>query len=427
MVDSAQGETDYTYDANDRLLTETTGGVVTKYTYDNNGNTLSKFTSAVDQALYEWDAQNRLVGAKVTDASSTKNLAYQYDADGIRVSSSVDGDVTRYLIDTVQPYAQVLEEYTRGGVVKVSYVYGNDLISQNRGGAKSFYHVDGLGSTRALTNDNGKVTDRYVYDAFGRMIGQSGNSPNVYLFVGEQRDANVRLDYLRARYLDFSAGRFLNQDRFTGSLHDPFSLHRFAFANANPVNNVDPSGRFTLTELVTVTEIESVLRTVSQVVIGKELFDRIDNTINNFELAAFFFSVGLVFGLSDVLEPGFPYTVETLDHSKEFTLKNESRAQERIADIVFKYNDINLSGVLNFTHLEQSHLNADIRFEGNKAVIPIIQNRAIEITLTLEGIHASTTQVPLEVGADLTLTGKIVPLNIEKKVEINLNLGVGED
>ena len=60
-------------------------------------------------------------------------MSYKYDADGIRVSSTVDGDETRYLIDTVQPYAQVLEEYTPGGVIKVSYVYGNDLISQNRG------------------------------------------------------------------------------------------------------------------------------------------------------------------------------------------------------------------------------------------------------------------------------------------------------
>ena len=133
------------------------------------------------------------------------DIAYQYDADGIRVASIVDGAETRYLIDTVQPYAQVLEEYTPGGVIQVSYVYGNDLISQDRGGAKSYYHVDGLGSTRALTNASGVVTDRYVYDAFGRTIGQVGSTVNVYLFAGEQRDANVGLDYLRARYL--SVGR----------------------------------------------------------------------------------------------------------------------------------------------------------------------------------------------------------------------------
>src|SRR5436305_1522597 len=103
-----------------------------------------------------------------------------------------------------------------GGVILVSYVYGNDLISQNRGGERSFYHVDGLGSTRALTNSSGVVTDRYVYDAFGRTIGQVGTTGNVYLFAGEQRDANVGLDYLRARYLSVGTGRFMSPDSFPG-------------------------------------------------------------------------------------------------------------------------------------------------------------------------------------------------------------------
>jgi RHS repeat-associated protein len=248
MVDSVGGETDYTYDANDRLLTETTGGVVTKYTYDNNGNSLSKFTSAVDQALYEWDFENRLIGAKVTDSTGTSNIAYQYNPDGIRVSSTVNGVQTRYLIDTVQPYAEVLEEYSSGGVINVSYVYGWDLISQNRAGVKSFYAVDGLGSTRALTDAKGNVTDRYVYDAFGRMIAQTGSTVNLYLFAGQQRDPNVGLDYLRARYLNVETGRFYGRDQLEGVLIAPVTLHRFLYANSNPAGNTDPTGDETLSD-----------------------------------------------------------------------------------------------------------------------------------------------------------------------------------
>jgi RHS repeat-associated protein len=263
MVDSAQGETDYVYDANDRLLTETTGGVVTKYTYDNNGNTLSKFTSAVDQALYDWDAQNRMVGAKVIDSKGTSNIAYHYDADGIRVASVVDGSETRYLIDTVQPYAEVLEEYTPGGVIKVSYVYGRDLVSQNRGGAKSFYGVDGLGSIRVLTNGSGLVTDRYIYDAFGRTIAQVGSTGNGYLFAGEQRDGNVGLDYLRARYYASHLGRFFSADLFSGHTDSPISLHKYQYGNLNPVLNTDPTGYFTLTEAVVTVGILSILQSTA--------------------------------------------------------------------------------------------------------------------------------------------------------------------
>ncbi len=245
-ADSAEGTTAYAYDANDRLLTETLGAAVTTYTYDANGNTLSRTKSASDRATYAWDAEDRLVGADVTDAAGTRHNDYRYDADGIRVASVVAGDETRYLIDQVQPFAQVLVEYKPSGLAVVSYVYGNDLISQDRGGAKSYYHVDGLGSTRALTNAAGAVTDRYVYDAFGRTIGQTGATANAYLFAGEQRDANVGLDYLRARYLSVGTGRFYGRDRFDGLVTSPLTLHRFMYAGGNPVGNVDPSGNLFL-------------------------------------------------------------------------------------------------------------------------------------------------------------------------------------
>ena len=218
---------------------------MTQYTYDNNGNTLSQVTSPTDQTVYHWDSQNRMVEADVTTASGTTQTLYQYNADGIRVSQTTAGQETRYLIDTVQPYAQVLLEYRPSGLIVASYVYGNGLISQSRGGVLSSYQKDGLGSTRALTNASGVVTDRYVYDAFGRTIGQSGTTVNSYLFAGQQRDAATGLDYLRARYLSTGIGRFYGMDPFRGSYANPVTLHRFLYAAANPSNYVDPTGRQT--------------------------------------------------------------------------------------------------------------------------------------------------------------------------------------
>jgi RHS repeat-associated protein len=256
--DSVEGETDYAYDANDRLLTETLAGIVTQYTYDDNGNTLSKIKDATDQAFYHWNAENQLIVADVTDTSGTTHVDYQYDADGIRVSSTVAGQETRYLIDTVQPYAEVLLEYRPSGLTVVSYAYGERLLSQDRGGVQSFYQVDGLGSTRALTNGSGLVTDRYVYDAFGRTIGQVGSTPSVYLFGGEQRDSTIGLDYLRARYLSVGVGRFYGMDTFQGSLLNPSTLDRFVYVIANPVNNLDHSGAVTLIEESAVTSLLNV-------------------------------------------------------------------------------------------------------------------------------------------------------------------------
>jgi len=263
MNDSTEGLTTSTYDANDRLLTETLNGQVTQYTYDNNGNTLSQVTSPTDQTDYHWDSQNRLIEADVTTASGTTQTLYQYDVDGIRVSQSTAGEETRYLIDTVQPYAQVLLEYRPSGLIVASYVYGNALISQNRGGVFSYYLVDALGSTRALTNAGGVVTDRYVYDAFGRMIGQTGNTVNSYLFAGQQRDAATGLDYLRARYMDDESGRFNSKDTFSGFMMKPSSLNSYMYASDEPVLVIDPSGHDDLLSVIGGIGIASILAAVS--------------------------------------------------------------------------------------------------------------------------------------------------------------------
>jgi RHS repeat-associated protein len=95
-----------------------------------------------------------------------------------------------------------------------------------------------------LTDINGLLTDAYAYEAFGEIIKQLGNTQNSYLFAGEQRDPNLGLDYLRARYLDVNSGRFVSRDLIIGDLQTPITLHKHLYANANPVNYTDPSGLF---------------------------------------------------------------------------------------------------------------------------------------------------------------------------------------
>ena len=245
--DSADGLTEYTYDANDRLLTETLTGALTEYIYDNNGNMLAR-VSSTDQVFYNWDFEDRLIEAD-TNGDGITDVQNVYDDNGVRVSQTVGGEETRFLIDTLQPFAQVLLEYRPSGLIAASYVYGNRLISQSRGGVKSFYHSDGLGSTRALTDAAGLVLSRYFYDAFGRLLQQSGSTANSYLFAGQQRDAALGLDYLRARYYDPSLGRFTAADPLRGTFPDPNRLHVYAYGKNDPVNQIDPSGtNFLLSE-----------------------------------------------------------------------------------------------------------------------------------------------------------------------------------
>lgn len=240
--DSLDGTTAYEYDGNDRLLKEETNGVTTTYTYDSNGNILTK-TVGTATTTYQWNVENRLIGAD-TDGDGINDVTNEYDGDGVRTRQTVAGEETRFLLDKNRDYAQVLEEYTPSNIIKASYVYGHDLISQSRDTERSFYHVDGLGSTRALTDINGLLTDAYAYETFGEMTEQFGNTQNSYLFAGEQRDLHLGLDYLRARYLDVNNGRFYGRDLFKGFYINPITLNKYVYANQNPVNIIDPSGKF---------------------------------------------------------------------------------------------------------------------------------------------------------------------------------------
>jgi RHS repeat-associated protein len=248
--DSDAGITTYQYDANDRLLSEATGGSSIDYSYDDNGAVVERRTSTGEVTDYTWDARDRLVRVDVSTPSDAQTVQYTYAADGLMTSRSSGGTEIRYLVDRNRPFAQVLEERTAGGVTVASYIYGLDLISQTRGGSTAFYHTDGLGSTRALTDGAGQVTDRYVYDAYGRIIQKVGGTVNDHLFVGESRDAVTGLDYLRLRHLDPSTGRFLSQDSAAGALMTPMTLHRYMYVNDNPVNLIDPSGAETLIDVM---------------------------------------------------------------------------------------------------------------------------------------------------------------------------------
>ena len=180
------------YDADDRLTSDA---------YDANGNTIG--SGGINSA---YDFENHLI-------QRGAGISIVYDGDGNRASKTVGGITTTYLVDDINPtgYPQVIYEGFSGGAgareLYHMYVYGLERISQNRNffaGTQqtqiSYYVYDGHGSTRALTDPSGSVTDTYDYDAFGNEIHSTGATPNEFLFAGEQYDSDLHLYYNRARY-----------------------------------------------------------------------------------------------------------------------------------------------------------------------------------------------------------------------------------
>ena len=148
--------------------------------------------------------------------------------------------MTKYINDVGLPLVQVLMETNEFDTVLAAYTYGNDLISMNRAGENSYYHYDGLGSTRQLTDNTEAVLAEYTYDAFGNVVAQTGTSDNTYGFTGEQQfGEGDNLVFLRARYYDLSIGRFISRDPI-GYVAGP---NLYKYCQNNPVNRRDPSGK----------------------------------------------------------------------------------------------------------------------------------------------------------------------------------------
>lgn len=78
-----------------------------------------------------------------------------------------------------------------------------------------------------------------------------------------QSDFDLGLYYNRARYLDVNRGRFWSQDSFEGTNKEPLSLHKYLYAQTNPVNNSDPSGYFSTGKLAAALVIQTVLVTIA--------------------------------------------------------------------------------------------------------------------------------------------------------------------
>jgi RHS repeat-associated protein len=70
------------------------------------------------------------------------------------------------------------------------------------------------------------------------------------MYRGEQYDPDLGLYYLRARYYNSLTGRFLSRDPEAGKPVDPKTLHKYLYAGGDPVNRIDPSGRFELGEFI---------------------------------------------------------------------------------------------------------------------------------------------------------------------------------
>jgi RHS repeat-associated protein len=90
--------------------------------------------------------------------------------------------------------------------------------------------------------------------------GEVSRRPSYYR--GEQYDSDLALYYLRARYYNPTTGRFLSRDPNAGALIAPASLHKYLYANGDPVDSIDPTGQGAIGEFIVNVWRNSITQTV---------------------------------------------------------------------------------------------------------------------------------------------------------------------
>lgn len=164
-------------------------------------------------------------------------------------------------------YVGGLAEADVSGNITAYYVHGLGLISKITPSNESYhYHYDGIGSTIAISDSGGNIVNKYAYDAFGKVLDQVEAISNPFKYVGQfgVMDEGNGLFYMRARYYDPEAGRFISKDPigFAGG-----DLNLYAYVQNNPINYIDPLGLWYIDINLS---YGSVLGVTGGIMIGKE-------------------------------------------------------------------------------------------------------------------------------------------------------------
>ncbi len=227
-TDNCCEENSYSYTSNNRLKSYNGYNVG----FDEDGNMLYFYQDGTKCSL-TYDSSNRLLSAK--------SCKYTYNAENTRIKKVYGSTATTYVYNTVAKLSQLL--VMKKGSTITKYVYGLGLIGEECNGAFKTYHFDYRGSTVALTNINGVVTNIFTYDTYGKLT-EGSSSVTPFLYNG--RDGVITdengLYYMRARYYSPDLRRFVNADIVRGAISDGVTLNRYAYANCNPITNIDPLG-----------------------------------------------------------------------------------------------------------------------------------------------------------------------------------------
>ena len=223
-----QGEIRYLYNAKNQLIAEESPADRKQFSYDRQGGIIEE-KNAAGIRLFSYNSRRQQTRVETETGNVQEN---RYDAEGLRFELLENGRRTSFVYHD----GELLQEEGREEQ-GTSYHLGAGMEAFRRGQELSYYHRDEQLSTVFVTDGHRNVQNSYQYDAFGMSLGTTEKLNNRIRYTGQQYDDVTGQYYLRARYYNPVAGRFMQEDVYQGD-----GLNLYAYCGNNPVVYDDPSG-----------------------------------------------------------------------------------------------------------------------------------------------------------------------------------------
>ena len=223
-----QGEIRYLYNEKNQLVEEESPADRKQFSYDRQGGIIEE-KNAAGIRRFSYNSRHQQTRVETETGSVQEN---RYDAEGLRFELLENGRRTSFVYHD----GELLQEEGREEQ-KTSYHLGAGMEAFRRGQELSYYHRDEQLSTVFVTDGQGEIRNSYQYDAFGIPLETTEQLNNRIRYTGQQYDELTEQYYLRARYYNPVAGRFMQEDVYQGD-----GLNLYAYCGNNPVVYDDPSG-----------------------------------------------------------------------------------------------------------------------------------------------------------------------------------------
>ena len=241
-------------------LNDTTGTPEVTHTYAYDDSTWGDLLTAYDGHTITHDAMGNMTsyngstytwqGRQLKTIQGGGNAySYQYNADGIRTSKTVNGTTTEYFLSGTQ----ILAQKTGSETLWFFYDSTGQRVAVLCGGVLYYYVYNLQGDVIALAGANtGRILVKYKYDAWGKCTLTDDRTSthvgekNPFRYRGYYLDAETEMYYLNSRYYSPEFGRFISPDVFVSTGQGVLGSNMFAYCNNNPVMGYDPTGTWVI-------------------------------------------------------------------------------------------------------------------------------------------------------------------------------------